>query len=82
MDARKSEAGKRKQGMDFIGIQALWEDPDLLEFPARTEDGPRSLVIGMIDDKHWSCVITYRGERVRIISARRSRKEEVALYES
>jgi uncharacterized DUF497 family protein len=60
----------------------LWDDADLFEIPARTTDEPRSLVIGMIDDKHWSGVITYRGSRIRIISARRSRKEEVALYES
>jgi uncharacterized DUF497 family protein len=31
--------------------------------------------------KHWSVVVTYREQRARIISARRSRKEEVALYE-
>jgi uncharacterized DUF497 family protein len=53
----------------------LWDDADLFEIPARTTDEPRSLVIGMIDDKHWSGVITYR---IRIISVRRSRKEEVA----
>ena len=81
-DSRKSEANQRKHGIDFIRVQALWEDPDLLEVPARTEDEARYLVIGMIDDKHWSCVITYRDERVRIISARRSRKGEVSLYES
>jgi len=81
-DSRKGEANKRKHGIDFIQVQALWEDPELLEVPARTEDEARYLVIGMIDDKHWSCVITYRDERVRIISARRSRKGEVLLYES
>jgi uncharacterized DUF497 family protein len=39
-------------------------------------------VIGQIEGKHWSAVVTYREQRVRIISVRRSRKEEVALYES
>jgi hypothetical protein len=38
-------------------------------------------VIGQIDGNHWSVVVTYLEQRVRIISARRSRKEEVALYE-
>jgi uncharacterized protein len=33
----------------------------------------------MIEGKHWSGVITYRGDKVRIISARRSRKEEVEI---
>ena len=49
---------------------------------AKTEAEPRYLVIGLIDGKHWSAVVTYRDENVRIISVRRSRTEEVALYES
>jgi uncharacterized DUF497 family protein len=60
----------------------LWLDADLLEIPAITEDEPRWLVIGRIDEKHWSAVITYRGDIIRIISVRRSRVEEVVLYES
>ena len=81
-DPDKSAANKIKHGIDFDEIQALWDDPDLLEIPARTVDEPRSLVIGKIGGKHWSGVITYRGDAVRIISARRSRLEEVALYEN
>ena len=46
-----------------------------------TVDEPRYLVIGRIAAKHWSAVITYRSESIRIISVRRSRPEEVALYE-
>jgi uncharacterized protein len=53
----------------------------LLEIPVSTEDEPRFLVIGQIEGKHWSAVITYRLENVRIISVRRSRIEEVKLYE-
>lgn len=54
----------------------------LLEIPAKTEDESRYLVIGLIDGKHWSAVITYRGANVRLISVRRARTEEVVLYES
>ena len=57
------------------------DDPDLLEIPARTTDEPRFLVIGRIGTRHWSAVITYREDRIRLISVRRARKEEVALYE-
>jgi hypothetical protein len=81
-DIQKSKANKIKHGIDFTEAQALWEDIDLLEIPARTEDEPRYLVIGKIADKHWSAIITYRDERARIISVRRSRKEEIELYES
>jgi len=81
-DEQKSRTNKAKHGIDFVEAQALWNDPDLLEIPARTEDEPRTIMIGLIGEKHWSAVITYRGERTRIISVRRSRKEERDLYES
>ena len=81
-DPRKSAANKKKHGIDFIGAQALWDDPDLLEIPAKTTDEPRYLVVGIISEKHWSGIITYRQDKMRIISVRRSRPEEVELYES
>jgi len=81
-DPKKSELNRAKHGIDFVDAQELWNDPNLLEIPARTEDEPRSIVIGLIDAKHWSSVITYRSDGIRIISVRRSREEEVILYES
>ena len=81
-DATKSESNRAKHGIDFTDAQGLWNDPMLLELPAKTDDEPRYLVIGQIDGKHWSAVITYRGVNVRLISVRRARTEEVALYES
>jgi len=80
-DARKSKENKRKHGIDFVEAQALWDDPNLIEIPARTVDEPRYVIIGRIKDKHWSGIITYRDEKIRIISVRRSRKEEVEIYE-
>ena len=78
----KSQANLSKHGIDFIDAQLLWNDPWLLEIQAKTEDEPRYLVIGLINGKHWSAVVTYRGTNIRLISVRRSRTEEVALYES
>ena len=80
-DPRKSAGHRTKHGIDFVEAQALWNDPCLLEVPARTEDKPRYLVVGLIGRTHWSAVITYRQGDIRIISVRRSRQEEVALYE-
>lgn len=80
-DQKKSNSNLEKHGIDFIDAQLLWFDTDLLEIPAKTEDEPRFLVIGRINGKHWSAVITYRDSRVRIISVRRSRNEEVFYYE-
>jgi uncharacterized DUF497 family protein len=80
-DPAKSVSNVEKHGIDFEAIRAIWQDVMRVEIPARTTDEPRWLVVGQIGGKHWSVVVTYRGQRVRIISARRSRKEEVALYE-
>jgi uncharacterized protein len=54
----------------------------LIEIPVIISDEPRFLVVGNISGKHWSGVITYRFEKIRIISVRRSRKEEIDIYES
>lgn len=81
-DEDKSQSNLTKHGIDFVGAQKLWDDPDLLEIPAKTVDEDLFLIIGRIAEKHWSGVITYRNESIRIISVRRSRKEEVELYES
>lgn len=81
-DAKKSEINKKKHGIGFDEAQALWNDPDLMEIPLKTSDELRFLVIGQISEKHWSGIITYRKETIRIISVRRSRKEEVDIYES
>ena len=81
-DPQKSEANMKKHGIDFYEAQSLWDDPDVIEVPVRTSDEPRFLIIGRISGKHWSGVVTYRGGKIRIISVRRSRKEEVDIYES
>jgi uncharacterized DUF497 family protein len=81
-DPNKSAENKRKHGIDFGEAQELWADSGLVEIPARTTDEARWLLVGKIDQKHWSAVITRRGENVRLISVRRSRDEEVAIYES
>ena len=81
-DGGKSDVNKAKHGIDFYEAQKLWLDPDLLEIPLKTSDEERSVVIGKISGKHWSGIITYRSGNIRIISVRRSRKEEVEIYES
>ena len=79
-DPAKSAANLKKHGVDFIGAQALWSDPDRLEIPARSLDEARTQVIGRIGDVVCSAFITMRGDRIRIISVRRARDEEKAAY--
>jgi uncharacterized protein len=80
-DLEKSRSNKEKHGIDFKSAQAMWDDPDLLEIPVRTTDEVRFLLVARIGATHWSAVVTYRGQRTRIISVRRSRTEEIGLYE-
>jgi uncharacterized DUF497 family protein len=80
-DPAKSGANLAKHGIDFASAQALWDDVMRVEVPARTADEPRWLVVGQIGRQHWSAVVTYRDGRTRIISVRRSRDEEVTIYE-
>jgi uncharacterized DUF497 family protein len=81
-DPTKSRTNLEKHGIDFIQTQAIWDDINMIEIPAKTSDEPRWLVIGKIQAKYWSAVITFRGENIRILSVRRSRDEEIDLYES
>lgn len=81
-DEAKSQASLGKHGINFVAAQELWKDPYLLEIRAKSEGEPRFVLIGMIGEKHWSAVVTYREGRIRLISVRRSRKKEIELYES
>lgn len=80
-DKRKSESNKRKHDIDFVEAQALWEDPDRIEVPAKTQVEKRFVLTGRITGSHWSAVFTIRADRVHIISVRRARKQEVKEYE-
>ena len=81
-DPEKSTANKAKHGIDFDEAQTIWDDPLLLEAPAKTEDELRFFVIGRIGRRHWAAVCTHRNGNVRIISVRRARKQEIGRYES
>jgi len=80
-DSDKSFRNFEKHGINFETAQQLWNDVDYVEIAARTSDEPRFLIVGKIGNKHWSAVITYRGDMIRIISVRRSRESEVLIYE-
>lgn len=79
-DGLKSESNKEKHGIDFDEAQEVWENV-VVELPSKYIDEPRRLVIGKINDKFWTAIVTVRGDLTRIISVRRSREEEKNLYE-
>lgn len=81
-DPEKGAANKAKHGIDFEEAQVLWLDEDRCVIASDYAAEVRELVIGRIGDKLWAAAVTYRGEAVRIISVRRARKREEALYGS
>ena len=81
-DTTKSMSKLAKHGVNFNDAKKLWRDPRVLVVKARQVVEPRWIAIGCIDQEYWSAIFTHRGERIRIISVRRSRMKEIALYES
>ena len=67
--------------MDFFEAQKLWDDPDVLQRPARSELESRGMILARHNGKVWAAVFTERGNVIRIISVRRARTNEEALYE-
>jgi uncharacterized protein len=81
-DSVKSRLNKSKHGLDFEEAQLLWSDPRRVEIKASSTTESRFMVIGQVAGKCWSAIITYRENNIRIISVRRSRDDEVKVYES
>jgi len=82
-DKTKSSINKSKHNIDFEEAQRLWEDSYSFEIPSpQSEDEDRFLVLGQINSKNYTAIITYRDTNIRIISVRRSREKESKLYES
>lgn len=81
-DIQKSESNWQKHGINFATAQLLWADPDRIQIPAKDVDEQRFMLIGLIEQKHRSAIITYRDGNIRIISVRRSRDEELKFMKA
>jgi len=80
-DTWKSQANREKHGIDFEEAQELWDDPDAIGFPARSDDEERFALLGHARKKLWIAFYTRRAGRIRLISVRRARTDERKLYE-
>lgn len=79
---KKSSSNHKKHGIDFIEGQKIWDDSERIIIPATSKDEPRFQLIGKIGKDHWSAFYTIRENKIRIISIRRSRKNEEEIYQS
>lgn len=74
-DKKKSSANCIKHGISLEKAIGLWLS-DAVELDARYSGKPRFFKIGLIDGKMYTCIFTKRGEKIRLISCRRSRENE------
>ena len=80
-DPEKSATNKVKYKIDFETARFLWNAPDRIEILAPYPLENRGILIGRLGTRLWSAIYTMRKGYVRIISVRRSRKQEAKLYE-
>jgi uncharacterized protein len=82
-DLAKSASNRVKHGIDFMEVQELWHSGGPVLLPSQTYfDEVRWLAIGRFEGKTWTVIHAMRGDVIRIISARRSRRNEESYYES
>ena len=80
-DPVKNDANKKKHGIDFKTAKELWHDENRIEIHAPHPVENRRIIIGRYNNRHWTVVYTLRGDTIRIISVRRLRDKEAALYD-
>lgn len=82
-DEDKRLANVNKHGIDFVRAKEIWEGP-VIENPSgqtrHSED--RYIALGLLDNEVIAVIYTWRRRLRRIISARKARKHEKALYEN
>jgi len=81
-DKSKSLSNEVKHGISFDAAQNIWSDSEAVTLKTSDHGEVRYLLIARLYDKHWTAIFTYRQLKIRIISVRRSRKNEVNVYES
>ena len=80
-EPNKSAINKVKHGLSFIEAQEIWAGVYFIVSLGNGHGEERHAVFGMIGEKHWTAIITWRGENIRIISVRRFRVKEEAYYD-
>lgn len=67
-DSAKNETMRQNYRIDFVEAQALWDDPDKVGFPAKSEDNESDSLIAMLEKKLSVAFYTLSGNKIRIIS--------------
>src|SRR5216683_7994677 len=80
-DAAKNAANIAKHGIDFEDAIRIFDAPVLERADARRDYGEdRIIAFGVSDERELAVVYTRRGDRCRMISARRAHGRERKAY--
>lgn len=82
-DKEKARQNQQKHGISFADTFAVFEDPNALTLDQYVQRELRLITMG-IDGLGRILVVVYtwRGDRIRIISARKATRHEVRQYEN
>ena len=76
-DANKNRSNVAKHGIDFAEALLAFSDAAAVTLEPKSRYGEtRQLIVGEVAGRLVTVVFTLRGQRIRIISARRSRRSE------
>jgi uncharacterized DUF497 family protein len=80
-DPAKNASNTTKHQFSFEEATTLWDGRRRVEIDVLHHTEARQMNLGMIDGKLYAVITTIRGQRIRIISARRANSKEAPLYE-
>ncbi|WP_306044407.1 BrnT family toxin [Nioella sp. MMSF_3534] len=80
-DENKRQLTLQKHGIDFIDAAEILEG-EYLSLPARSEIEQRQIAIGYLNGIPIAVVFTIREDAIRIITARRARRNEREAYDA
>ena len=79
-DERKRRLNLERHGIDFEDARHIFSESPVYLSSSIHHDELRRLAIGLLDDIEITVVFTMRGENIRLISARRARRNERKIY--
>jgi uncharacterized DUF497 family protein len=82
-DPEKAMANVKKHGVEFADAVGIFEDPTAITIEDPQAEGEQGFLSMGMDVLGRIIVVayTYRGDDVRLISARKASKKEVRVYE-
>lgn len=81
-DEAKRRQNVAKHGVDFLRAASLFDGRSVVTWSTRRSDEERYATTGQIDGRFFTVIWTWRGDVIRLISARRARDAEQRTYRS